>query len=294
MTDQVIYDRGYRTYDGERTGPAGARWAVYKDGIRRVLGLGRKARNKVYPWLMIAISLAMAAVVIGVHWLIGDIAESLAEGAVPSYGELFDLYSWIGLLFIAFAGPWLLIPDRTGGVLSVYFSRPLTVDGYLSAKVGAFATVVGAIYVVPQIVLHIGLGLIARDGFLTYMGDNLDVLWKVPVITLAFVGIHGALALLLSAYINRPGIAAAAFLGVLIPGRFIAAQISEAGFAGARWTSLLAFDHLPRIIRDDLFRDTVTYPAETAGFDGWTAAAVIAVTLAISTVVVRNRYRKLA
>lgn len=293
MTDQVIYDRGYRTYDGERTGPSGARKAVYKDGIRRVLGLGRKAREKIYPWLMIAIALAMAAVIIGVHWFIGDIAQSLSEG-VPSYGELFDLYSWIGLLFIAFAGPWLLIPDRTRGVLSVYFSRPLTVDGYLVAKVGAFATVVGAIYVIPQAVLHLGLGLISDDGFLTYMGDNLDVLWKVPVTTLAFVAMHGALALLLSAFINRPGIASAAFLGVLIPGRFIAAQISEATFAGARWTSLLAFDHLPRMVRDTLFRDTVTYPAEAVGFGAWTAAAVIAVSVVISAILVRSQYRRLA
>lgn len=293
MTDQVIYDRGYRTYEGERTGPSGARRAVYKEGIRRVLGLGRKARAKVYPWTMIAIALAMAAIVIGVHWFIGDISQSLAEG-VPSYGELFDLYSWIGLLFIAFAGPWLLIPDRTRGVLSVYFSRPLTVDGYLTAKVGAFATVVGAIYLVPQVVLHLGLGLISADGFLPYVGDNLDVLWKVPVTALSFVAIHGALAFLLSSVINRPGIASAAYLGVLIPGRFIAQQLSEASFPGARWTSLLAFDHLPRVIRDALFRDTVTYPAEAAGFDGWTAAAAIAVVSVLSVIFVRVRYRRLA
>lgn len=293
MTDQVIYDRGYRTYEGERTGPSGARRAVFKDGIRRVLGLGRKARTKIYPWVMIGIAVAMAAIVIGVHWIIGDIAESLAEG-VPTYGELFDLYSWIGLLFIAFAGPWLLIPDRTQGVLSVYFSRPLTVDGYLTAKVGAFSTVVATIYLVPQVVLHIGLALISDDGFLTYVGDNLDILWKVPVTTLAFIGMHGALAFLLSSVIDRPGIAAAAFLGVLVPGRFIAAQVSEASFPGARWTSLLAFDHLPRVIRDSLFRDTVTYPAEAAGFGAWTAAVVIVVAVVIAAVFVRARYRRLA
>lgn len=293
MTDQVIYDRGYRTYEGERTGPGGARKAVYKDGIRRVLGLGRKAREKVYPWMMITFAMGMAAIIVGVHWFIGDLAQSFSEG-VPTYGELFDLYSWVGLLFIAFAGPWLLVPDRTRGVLSVYFSRPLTVDGYLTAKVGAFATVVGGIYLVPQVILHLGLGLISDDGFLTYMGDNLDVLWKVPVITLSFIAMHGALAFLLSAVISRPGVASAAFLGVLIPGRFIAAQLSEASFPGARWTSLLAFDHLPRVIRDDLFRDTVTYPAEAVGFNGWTAAAVIAVAVVVSAIIVRSRYRRLA
>lgn len=293
MTDQVIYDRGYRTYQGERTGPAGARRAVYKDGVRRVLGLGRKPREKVYPWAMLTFAIGCAAIIIGVHWYIGDLAQSLAEG-VPSYGELFDLYSWVGLLFIAFAGPWLLIPDRVRGVLSVYFSRPLTVDGYLISKLGAFATVVGAIYLVPQILLHLGLGLISDDGFLTYMGDNLDVLWKAPLVTLTFVALHGALAFLLSAFISRPGIASAAFLGVLIPGRFIAAQVSQASFAGARWSSLLAFDHLPRIVRDELFRDTVSYPAEAVGFGAWTAGIVIAVIAVVAAVLVRARYRRLA
>ncbi len=126
------------------------------------------------------------------------------------------------------------------------------------------------------------------------MGDNLDVLWKVPLTTLTFIGMHGALAFLLSAVINRPGIASAAYLGVLIPGRFIAEQISQASFPGARWTSLLALDHLPRVIRDTLFRDTVTYPAEAAGFGAWTAGAVIAVAVVLSALLVRARYRRLA
>ena len=141
MTDQIIYDRGYRSYEGPRLGPPGARRAILKDGVRRVLGLGRKARMKIFPWLLISIGLAVAAGLIGAHWLIGDLAESVGDGLVPSYGEMFDIYGWIALLFIALAGPQLLIPDRSRGVLSVYFSRPLTVDGYLTSKAGAFVAV---------------------------------------------------------------------------------------------------------------------------------------------------------
>jgi ABC-2 type transport system permease protein len=266
---------------------------VYKDGIRRVLGLGRKARYKIFPWALIVIALVAAAVFIGLHFAIGDLAESLDEG-LPGYGELFDFYSAISLLFIAFAGPALLIPDRSKGVLSIYFSRPLTVDGYLTAKVGAFATIIGAFYIVPQIVLHIGLALISDDGFLAYMGDNLDILWKVPLTTLGFVALHGALIFTLSAVIARPGMAAAAFLGVLTAGGAIAARISEASFPGARWVSLLALDQHPRIIRDSLFSDTVTYPAEAAGFDVWMSVGVIAVAVVLSIVFVRMRYRRLA
>lgn len=293
MTDQVIYDRGYRKYDGPRTGPSGARTAVYKEGLRRILGLGRKARQKVFPWSLISIAIIAAAVFIGVHWAIGDIAESVGQG-VPSYGGLFDFYSAISLLFIAFAGPQLLIPDRTKGVLSVYFSRPLTVDGYLTSKTAAFSTLVGAIYIVPQLVLHLGLALISDDGFLPYLGDNLDILWKVPVTTLSFVAIHGAVVISLSAVINRVGIAAPAFLGLLTAGGGIAGRVSEAPFAGARWASLLALDHHPRIIRDHLFGDTVEYPAEAAGFEVWMSIIVIVVAVALALVFVRARYRRLA
>ncbi len=293
MTDQVIFDRGYRKYEGPRAGPSGARRAVYRDGVRRVLGLGRKARRKIFPWSLIAVAMVAAAIIVGTHWVIGNIEESLREG-VPTYGGLFDFYSGISLLFIAFAGPLLLIPDRTDGVLSVYFSRPLTVDGYLGAKLGAFATVVGAIYVVPQILLHLGLALISDDGFLPYMGDNLDVLWKVPLITLAFVALHGAVISILSAYINRTGIAAASFLGVLLAGGAIAGQVSQANFPGSEYVSLLALDHHPRIIRDALLGDTVEYPAELAGFGPWTSFIVILALSIIAVFVVRRRYRKIA
>jgi ABC-type transport system involved in multi-copper enzyme maturation permease subunit len=188
----------------------------------------------------------------------------------------------------------LLIPDRTAGVLSVYFSRPLTVDGYLISKLGAFATVVGAIYIVPQVLLHLGLGLISSDGFIPYMGDNLDILWKVPVVTLGFVALHASVIFLLSAWINRTGIAAASFLGILIAGRVIAGLISEVTFTGSRWVALLALDHHPRIIRDSLLGDTVDYPAEMAGFGIWTSLIVIAVLAILAVFVVRRRYRRLA
>jgi ABC-2 type transport system permease protein len=293
VTNQVIYDRGYRTYDGPRTGPGGARRAVFKEGIRRVLGLGRKARQKIFPWSLITIALISAAVFIGIHWAIGNIQESLREG-IPTYGGLFDFYSAISLLFIALAGPQLLIPDRESGALSVYFSRPLTVDGYLGAKLGAFCTVVGAIYIVPQVVLHIGLALIADEGFLPYMGDNLDILWKVPVTTLAFIGLHGAIVFILSSVISRTGIAAAAFLGLIVAGSGVAAAVAAAGFAGSGWFALLSIDQHPRIIRDYFFGDTVQYPAEAAGFDVWVSVLIIVALVAIAIGFVRYRYRKLA
>lgn len=293
MSHPIIYDRGYRNYEGVRRGPAGARRAVYKDGIRRVLGLGRKARLKIFPWTLISVSAIAALIFVAIHWAIGNIAESVAEG-IPTYGGLFDFYSGISLLFVAFSGPQLLAPDRRSGVLSVYFSRPLTVDGYLGAKTLSFVTLVGAIYLVPQLILHIGLSLIANDGALDYLGSNLDILWKAPVVTAAYVVMHGAVIFILSAYIDRTGIAAAVYLGIVTAFSGLAGAISTADFVGARWVSLLSLDQHPRIIRDWLIEETVEYPAEAAGFSHWASVAVIAALALLAVVIVRNRYRKLA
>jgi hypothetical protein len=119
-------------------------------------------------------------------------------------------------------------------------------------------------------------------------------LWKVPAITLAFIALHGALAFGLSSVIDRSGIAAAAYLGLITAGSAVAGRVSEAAFTGARWVSLLSLDQHPRIIRDALFNDTVEYPAEAAGFDPWMSVVVIAALTVVSAIFVRARYRRLA
>jgi hypothetical protein len=154
--------------------------------------------------------------------------------------------------------------------------------------------VVGAIYIVPQVVLHLGLALISSDGFLPYLGENLDILWKVPVTAAAFIALHGAVVFALSAVIDRTGIAAAAFLGTLFAGGAIAARVAEADFGGARYISLLALDHHPRIIRDYFFGDTVEYAPEAAGFEVWVSAVFIAVLAVAAAWFVRSIYRRLA
>lgn len=294
MTDGVIYDRGYRTYDGPRRGRGGPRRAVVKDGVRRILGLRRKARRKILPWALITIALVAAAVFIGLHFAAGSISAAIAQG-LPRYGELFDFYSRIALLFIAVAGPELLAPDRTQGVLSVYFSRPLTVDDYLGAKAVAYLLVAGSIYVVPQAALHLGLASLSTDGFLTYLGDHLDVLWKVPVVALGYLVVHGAVVGVLSAYVKRPGLAAAAFLGIVVAGGGIASELSRSALPAARWLALAALDDHPRIVRDWVFGiDTQRFAAEAAGFAPWVSVVVIAVVGVVGAGWVRWRYRRLA
>jgi ABC-2 type transport system permease protein len=292
--EAVIYDRGYRSYEGERRGRSAIRWAIARDGIRRILGLRRKARRKILPWSLLVIGVVMAAVIIGLHFVAGSIAAGVAEG-LPTYPHLFDLYSRVALLFIAVTGPELLIPDRTQGVLSVYFSRPMRVRDYLTGKLIAYLVVAGAIYIVPQILLHLGLAGLSEGGFLAYLGANLDVLWKVPVVALGFLAVHGGLLAILSSLIDRPGFAAAAYLAILTAGNGIAGVIADADFPGSKYVALLALDDHARVVRDWVFDVSLgLYRPQESGFEPWVSAAAIAVVAVVGASFAYRRYRKQA
>lgn len=294
MSDAVIYDRGYRAYDGDIRGRSGVRRAIVKDGIRRILGIRRKARRKILPWGLLAIGLLMAAVLVGQLFLLGSLADALANG-LPSYAELFDIYSRISLLFLAVTIPELIGPDRSQGVVSVYFSRPMSVADYLGSKAVAYLLMACSIYVIPQFAYHLGAAALSDDGFLSYLGSNLDVVWKVLAATLGFVLVHGGILAVISAYIDRTSFAAATFLGVIIAGGNLSGVVSEASFPGSRFASLLAFDGHPRYVRDWVFgSDLGSYWPERAGFEPWVSLVVIGVVAASGAIWVYRRYRRLA
>lgn len=294
MTENVIFDRGYRRYDGPRRGVGGARRAVIRDGIRRVLGLRRKARRKILPWSLLALATMSSVVFIGLHFAAGQIGID-DPSLLPRYGELFDFFSWVGILFIALSGPTLLIPDRTQGVFAVYFSRPLTVSAYLQGKLAAFLGVTSLIYLVPQIGLHLGLAFLSDEGFFDYLIANADVVWKVPVVTAGYLALHGGLVTAISAMVARTGVAAAIFLGLLTAGGSVASQIGLLDAPFARYITLLALDQHPRIVRDWIFTiTTADYPAQQVGFGPWVSVAAIAIVAVGSVWWVHNRYRRLA
>jgi hypothetical protein len=294
MADAVIYDRGYRAYEGDLAGRGGTRRAITKDGIRRILGLRRKARRKFLPWGLLSIGLLMAAVLVGQLFLLGSLAGAIAEG-LPSYAELFDLYSRISLLFLAVTIPELLGPDRGHGVLSVYFSRPMTVADYLGSKAVAFLLMAGSIYIVPQMAYHLGAAALSDDGFLSYLGSNLDILWKVAVAALGFILVHGGVLAVVSAYVDRTSFAAATFLAIIIAGGNLAGVVSRSSFPGARFASLLALDDHARYLRDWVFdRDLGRYWPERAGFEPWVSLVVILVVALAGSIWVYRRYRRLA
>lgn len=289
QSDAVIVDRGYRTYDGARTGMRGTMRAIVYDGFRRVLGLRRKARRKVLPWLFVVLALASVIILIGIHW-----ANPADNFELPTYGEYFDIISVVTLLFAALAVPELFVPDRVQGVLNVYYSRPLTVGRYLLSKAVAMVVVLASFLLVPQLILHIGLAALSDDGFLSYLGAHLDILWKVPAAAMVYVMVHGAVAATIAAFLPRVGAAGGVFLGSMFIFNLTAAFFLEAtDVPGGRYASLFAFEQHPRYVRDWIFDiDTIQHIPEQAGFGPGVSLAMAGVIVALATVAITWQYRR--
>jgi len=101
--DARIIDRGYRSYDGVRTGTRGAMWALSRHSIQRGLGLRRTIWAKVLPVVSIAIAYVPAIVFVGIVALVP--AKNLTDFVLPSYGDYYGYVISAIMLFVALVAP---------------------------------------------------------------------------------------------------------------------------------------------------------------------------------------------
>ena len=66
MTQAQIYDRGYRRYDGIRTGRPGALSALVRFSVRSTFGFGRSFFHKIIPFGLLGMAFVPAFIFIGI------------------------------------------------------------------------------------------------------------------------------------------------------------------------------------------------------------------------------------
>ena len=177
MTSQPrgeVYDIGYRHYDGPREGRNRARFALWTNGVRTALGLGRGTRAKILPILLFASTMIPAAVFVIMASLAEDFGVSdVVE--VPGHADYYDVVSILVLVFSAIIAPELLCADRRSQVLQLYLVRPLSPMDYVAGRWLAFFTIVLALVYSGQIVMFVGFTFAAETP-LDYLRENwLDV-----------------------------------------------------------------------------------------------------------------------
>ena len=218
MTARIL-ETGYRRYDGERRGEVHAVRSLVFHTIRRMVGLRRPARWKILPVMTIVFAYLPAIVFVGIIALVG---ESGNADFGPTYYEYYGFIISAIVLFVSFAAPEALCPDRRSHVLSLYLASPLTRGTYLTAKAIAVATMIAFVTVGPPLLLLLGrvlqdtgpdgpLGVLAVLGRIVASGGLLAVFYT-------------AFSLALSSLTDRRAVAAAGTL-MLILGSAIVTNI---------------------------------------------------------------------
>lgn len=227
-TTGAVYDRGYRPFEGELGGRRAARLALFRASVRRAVGLRRSWKQKLFPWLLLAIATVPAVVWVGVAYITRNTPADAIE--IITYREYVGVSTAL-LVFVGFAAPDVLCPDRRNRTLPLLFARPLTGTDYVLAKVGAITVLVFAFSFLPQVVLFVGQMLVG-DSALDYLTENLEVLWQVPVAAGAFSLYFAVLACAIASLTTRRLIAAAALLILLLGSSAVAAGLSESTGVG--------------------------------------------------------------
>jgi ABC-2 type transport system permease protein len=153
----VIYDRGYRRYDGVRLGRLQIALALFWHSLRSSFGIGRGAKAKILPVIAFA-ALCLPAVVNAV---------AVAKGGPPVvfYGTYtFPLRVVVMTIFVAVQAPELVSRDLRSHVLPLYFSRPLRRRDYPAAKYAAFTVACLLMIELPLLLLYLGTIISANGG----------------------------------------------------------------------------------------------------------------------------------
>jgi ABC-2 type transport system permease protein len=259
-----------------REGRARARAAVYRDGVRAALGVGRGGRAMVLPWLFIALLCGIALIMA----LIAGAAERLAgpgasaEMGLPSHVDFYGIASIIMYVFAAVVGPELLCRDRREGVINLYLVRPLTGSDYVAARWLAFFTVMLASAWLPQVILLAGLAMGDPDPAAYLAAHWLDIprFLLAGVVMAAFIT---TLALLTASFTTRRAYASVFLVGlfvILTP--FTAGLSQEIGGLAGQWISMFNLTNIPVHVNDVIFGE-VSELTEDAPARGFPAAVLV-------------------
>lgn len=222
--DAQIFERGYRRYEGQRTGVPGAIRTLVTQSIRAVLGVGRSARHKLMPLAVIGFAFTPAVVFVGVAAILpGD----LEEGFLPTYAQYYGFISAALFLFAAFVAPELLCTDRRTGMLGVYLASPLDRVSYLLGKTIAISLILAIVTIGPPLLLLIALSL--EDSGPGSWSEGIGLAFKIVAAGGVMSAFFASISMAVSATTDRKGAATATILGILVGSSGVANGLVEGG-----------------------------------------------------------------
>jgi ABC-2 type transport system permease protein len=201
----VIHDIGFRHYTGPRLGRGYLLRSLYVESLRGAYGLGRSAKSKVMPFLLLA-TMTVPALIMAVVAAV----TNMDELPLPYTRYAIVLQTAISV-FLAAQAPASVSRDLRFRVMPLYFSRPLGRSDYVLAKFAAMATALFILIAVPLAVLYSG-ALLAKLPFWAQTRGVLAGLAGALVFAVVLAGI----GLLIASITPKRGFGVAAVITVLL------------------------------------------------------------------------------
>jgi len=251
----TVFDIGYRRYTGVREGRSRSRRAIFKDGVRIALGLGRGPRAKILPWFFIGVLTVIGlvfAIVAGAADRLGG--PGTAERAnLPSHSDYYGIASIIVFVFAAVVAPELLCSDKRDGVLTLYLVRPITGSDYVTSRWAAFLAVMTAAAWLPQIILFFGLSA-GDPAPVTYLEKHWLDVPRFLLAGLAMATYATTLAMLTASFTSRRAYASVFLVGLfVITTPFTIGLAENIGGRAGEWISMFNLTNIPVHVNDVIF-----------------------------------------
>ncbi len=228
-----LFDIGYQRYDGPRQGRNRARLALFVSGVRQSLGLGRGARSKIMPVLMVLVSVVPAAVILVIAAISGGIIDRPVE-----LGDYFPINTLLLMIVAAILAPGLIVPDRTQNVLSLYLVRPMGVFDYLAGRWLAFFLVTTVIIASGPLLLLAGYILLSDSAAQEFRDNWLDFP-RVLIAATAMGAFITSIPMAVAAFTPRRVYAAAVVIGgVLVLGTAVGVLTEPIDFDGSSFETI--------------------------------------------------------
>jgi ABC-2 type transport system permease protein len=230
----AIHDIGYRHYDGPRLGTSYIRRSLFVETLRGAFGLGRSARSKIMPFLLLSV-MVLPAIVVGI------VAGYFGFDELPlGYTEYVITMQVAVTVFLGSQAPAVMSRDLRFRVAPLYFSRPLSRQQYVQAKYAGMAAALLLLTGLPLTLLLAG-ALLAEMPLGEQLPDYLRAMGGAVLYALVLAGI----GLVVAAMTPRRGVGVAAVVGVLLvlsglqgAVRAMASELGNDTFSG--YTGLLS------------------------------------------------------
>ncbi|NUS16532.1 MAG: ABC transporter permease [Streptomyces sp.] len=216
-----MHNIGYRNYTGPRLGRAYARKSLFVQSLRGAYGLGRSAKSKVLPMILLGVMCLPALIMVAV-------TVFAARDDLPlAYTRYAVVLQAVITLFVAAQAPQSVSRDLRFKTTPLYFSRPIERIDYVAAKYAALAVAIFLLTALPLLILYVG-ALLAKLSFAHQTAGFAKGLVSVILLSLLFAGI----GLVIAAVTPRRGFGVAAVIALFVI--TYAAVSSIQGVAGAQ------------------------------------------------------------